>query len=683
MVTWFYFIVFMLSLLLTGSFLIKNKKADSVFVLFALLVNINCMGRYFLAASETLEMALWSNKFMYVGGCYLPLLTVMVLTKLCDLRISKSILVVMGIYSTVVLAAVFSIGKSDLYYKQVEMGYGDGYNYLVKVYGPLHNLYPVMMFVYAVIMILYLVYAFKKKTKISFRLVLTISITAFSIFVMYIIERIVGTNISFLAIGYLISIVLMMGYFQRINRYDMSVNICSSVEKTNEYGYIVLDEKYRYMNANELIKSVFSEIEDWIVDEVIPVSDSYLYKEVIQYVRDWNGEENNYKVIQNKDSFFQLTIRNVSYGNKEKAGFLLEFIDRTLEMKYYKTVEEYNARMEQEVARKTEELNIQQNKIKELFMQTVTALSDAVDAKDRYTSGHSKRVAEYSRMIAARMGKSKDEQDKIYRAGLLHDVGKIRIPAEIINKPGKLTEEEYNVIKLHPLTGYHILRGISDDEYIAVASKYHHERYDGKGYPNGLAGEKIPEVARILGVADAYDAMASNRSYRNALPQELVRDEIEKGAGSQFDPGIAAIMLQLIDEDKEYVMRQTDDKRRQILAVDDESMNIKILTHIMRDEPNYEIVAAESGKEALEILEQQTFDLILLDVKMPEMDGFETLRHIRTKYRTPVVFMTGDKTLDISAELKEMECDDYITKPFIPLMIKEVVHNMTEGMEIL
>lgn len=338
-----------------------------------------------------------------------------------------------------------------------------------------------------------------------------------------------------------------------------------------------------------------------------------------------------------------------------------------------------NAKMQKELEKKTEELWQQQQKTKKLFVQTVTALSEAVDAKDRYTSGHSKRVAEYSRMIAERLGKTKEEQEEIYRAGLLHDVGKIRIPAEIINKSGKLTDEEYNIIKIHPVTGYHILRGISEDSFIAIGAKYHHERYDGKGYPNGLIGEKIPEVARILGVADSYDAMASNRSYRTALPQAVIRSEIEKGKGTQFDPHIADIMLQMIDEDTKYRMKEADCLQRRVLTVDDEKMNSKIITHIMKDEPRYEIVAAESGKEALKLLEEQSFDLILLDVMMPEMDGMETLRQIRAQQNhTPVVLMTGDKTLEASTEFAELGCDDYITKPVLPLLIKEVIHNMTE-----
>lgn len=351
----------------------------------------------------------------------------------------------------------------------------------------------------------------------------------------------------------------------------------------------------------------------------------------------------------------------------------LEKARRTAEM------EEFQAELEKKVDEQTVELRDQQKKINDLYIQTVTALSEAVDAKDRYTSGHSKRVAEYSRMIAARMGKSKKEQEEIYRAGLLHDVGKIRIPVEIINKPGRLTDEEFNIIKIHPVTGYHILRGISGNSDIAIAAKYHHERYDGKGYPNGLEGENIPESARILGVADSYDAMTSNRSYRNALPQDVVRAEIEKGKGTQFDPYVADVMLQLMDEDIEYNMKQNDLTDRKILIVDDEPMNHRIIEHIIKEEGMYQIISAEGGREALDILEKEKVDVIMLDVVMPDMDGLETLRRIREKYQTPVVLMTADKTLDTSTEFAELGCDDYVTKPFLPLLIKEVIYNMTKN----
>ncbi len=210
----------------------------------------------------------------------------------------------------------------------------------------------------------------------------------------------------------------------------------------------------------------------------------------------------------------------------------------------------------QEVDRKTKEVRRQQERLERVFIQGVNALAGAIDAKDSYTNGHSVRVAEYARRIAEQSGMSAEAQGDIYIMGLLHDVGKIGIPGSIINKPGRLTDEEYAVIKKHPVLGAGILENITEFPKLATGAKWHHERYDGKGYPDGIAGDEIPVVARIIAVADAYDAMSSKRSYREVLSQSAVRAEIEKGKGTQFDPLFADAMLSLIDADTEYQMRE-------------------------------------------------------------------------------------------------------------------------------
>ena len=182
-----------------------------------------------------------------------------------------------------------------------------------------------------------------------------------------------------------------------------------------------------------------------------------------------------------------------------------------------------------------------------LFEETVEALANAIDAKDKYTHGHSTRVAILSKLIAEEAGLSDEECEQVYFAALLHDVGKIGVPDSIINKPGRLTDAEFEQIKLHPVLGNHILSSIKQSPYLSVGAHYHHERYDGRGYPEGLEGEAIPKIARIIAVADAYDAMTSTRSYRGALARQRVRDEIEAGVGTQFDSDYAAILLRLID----------------------------------------------------------------------------------------------------------------------------------------
>ena len=201
-------------------------------------------------------------------------------------------------------------------------------------------------------------------------------------------------------------------------------------------------------------------------------------------------------------------------------------------------------------------IKIESEKNVTLTTDMIKALVKTIDAKDPYTNGHSVRVAEYSKMIAEQEYSDTQKIQNIHNIALLHDIGKIAIPDEITNKPGKLTDEEYNLIKAHTITGAQILSEISSYPDLINGAKYHHERYDGRGYPCGLKGEEIPEIAAIIGVADAYDAMTSNRSYRKMLPQDVVRNEISKGLGTQFHPKWGKIMLQLIAQDTSYTMHQ-------------------------------------------------------------------------------------------------------------------------------
>ena len=210
-------------------------------------------------------------------------------------------------------------------------------------------------------------------------------------------------------------------------------------------------------------------------------------------------------------------------------------------------------RLKNDLAREVDKKAKENNR---LTLHVVQTLAEAIDAKDTYTNGHSGRVAAYSREIAKRLGYEESKQDEIYMMGLLHDVGKIGVPDWIINKTDRLTDEEFAEIKKHPSVGNRILKKIKEMPKLAYGARWHHERIDGRGYPDGLKGNEIPEEARIIAVADAYDAMTSNRSYRNVMPQAAVRSEIEKGKGSQFDERIADIMIGMIDEDTEYIMRE-------------------------------------------------------------------------------------------------------------------------------
>ena len=206
-----------------------------------------------------------------------------------------------------------------------------------------------------------------------------------------------------------------------------------------------------------------------------------------------------------------------------------------------------------EINRINAELSDAYDELEKAYLDMIETLRFTVEAKDPYTRGHSDRVSEYSVLIGKRMGLQDSEIDTLRVGGLFHDIGKIGIPDSILLKESKLTDEEYSEIKNHPSIGAHILCNAKVFQDIIPIVKHHHEKYDGNGYPSKLAGEDIPLLARIAAVADTFDAMTSKRTYRDALPIDVVKAEIEKCSGTQFDPRIAKVFLDILNEEYDKI----------------------------------------------------------------------------------------------------------------------------------
>ena len=202
-----------------------------------------------------------------------------------------------------------------------------------------------------------------------------------------------------------------------------------------------------------------------------------------------------------------------------------------------------------------DELKTTYDKLESAYMETIEILRFTVEAKDAYTRGHSDRVSAYSVLIGEALGLSEDDLKTLKIGGLFHDIGKIGIPDSILLKTDKLDDEEYSEIKNHPAIGAHILSNATIFKDIIPIVKHHHERFDGHGYPGKLKGEEIPYLARIATVADSFDAMTSKRSYRDSLPIDVVKEEIKKNSGTQFDPEIAEVFLKILDEQPEEIRR--------------------------------------------------------------------------------------------------------------------------------
>jgi energy-coupling factor transport system substrate-specific component len=233
------------------------------------------------------------------------------------------------------------------------------------------------------------------------------------------------------------------------------------------------------------------------------------------------------------------------------------------------------------------QLNKQQIKLN-MANETVMAIANAVDAKDVRTHQHSQRVAEYSEMIAQEMNcfkwwERRKALSNLKKAAQMHDIGKIGIPDSVLNKVGRLTDEEYAKMKSHVIRGAEILKDFTLVEHVEDGTKYHHERYDGRGYPEGLAGEQIPLFARIIGVADAFDAMTSNRVYRNHMDTDYVMNEMKRGRGTQFDPDALDAFLRLIEKGIINLDELYAQKRAEIQQAENEEAQEELKRRVEED----------------------------------------------------------------------------------------------------
>ncbi len=302
----------------------------------------------------------------------------------------------------------------------------------------------------------------------------------------------------------------------------------------------------------------------------------------------------------------------------------------------------------------------QRNELYQRFLGAMQSLVFALEATDRYTAGHSRRVSEISMAIGEKLHLDARQMEDLRWGSLLHDIGKIAISQAIINKPDKLTPEEYEHVISHTIVGASIMQPVVRNESVLAIIEHHHAHYNGRGLHQKIQGETIPLLARIVAVADAYDAMTSNRSYRTAMTHDEAFMEIRNEIGVQFDPLVANAFLELPQS-------KIHPEKNNVLIADDEP-SVRLLTRSVLSS-DYTVVEAANGSEALKAAIKYKPSLILMDILMPEMDGLQAVHELKSKPQTkeiPVIMLTAiDQRLNkkLSADLG---ANDYIIKPFHP-----------------
>jgi putative nucleotidyltransferase with HDIG domain len=344
------------------------------------------------------------------------------------------------------------------------------------------------------------------------------------------------------------------------NLLDMVLSVTVDVLKVGRVSLFLFDEKKENLVLKiskgldrELINNLTIPVGEGIIGKVAVEGKPLLIKDIDRELNKQKKSDSNDKYSNKSFLCVPLKIKNeiigvLSVNNKENNEI---FNENDLELLII---------LSSQIAVAIENANLYDD-MKDSYKTTILALSNALDAKDSYTGGHSSQVTKYAIPVAEYLGYNKKQLERLEYAGLLHDIGKIGIIENILNKNGRLTDDEFAIIKKHPVIGAEILQAVNFLEDIVPIVKYHHERWDGKGYPDGLKGEEIPLGARIISVSDTFDAMTSDRPYRDGLPAKIARDEIEKCSGSQFDPVVAHAFLKLFDEGK-IVVEKYDFKNR-------------------------------------------------------------------------------------------------------------------------
>jgi len=373
-------------------------------------------------------------------------------------------------------------------------------------------------------------------------------------------------------------------------------------------------------------------------------------------------------VIHDIDTVIE-SIRHGAYDYVTKP-FNLDVVDHSVKRAMEKRRLELELRdYQQHLERKVEE---QAKEIRRMFLGTMQSLVFALEAKDSYTAGHSYRVCEIALAIGKRLALSEDELEDLRWGSLLHDIGKIAIDQSILNKPAKLTAAEYEHVMTHTVVGGSILQPVVRNKRIIEIIEHHHTHYNGSGLNQKIKGEDISLLARIVAIADAYEAMTSARPFRAALSREEALAEIRWGISKQFDPLVANAFLGMKAAD-------ITPEKKKILIADDEA-NIRLLVRSILSN-NYTVIEAADGQEAVKAAQRHKPDLILMDILMPK-DGLQALYEIKTNLATKTILVVMLTAIGQELDKKlcaELGAAQYITKPFSLQELLDTVNQLLKS----
>jgi len=549
MITTYYDLMLAASLVLMLVYVfVWHKHFDIHIALVFVLVPINNLAYSQLCRVQTLEEALLAIKMTYIAGSYLfPIMTLSVFS-LCHIRLSAWLRAALLTLSTVIFVSMLSIGKSQLFYKSLTLLHEGEAVILVKEYGPLHTLFYAMLFGCFLLSIGAMVYSYLHKKQVSRKLIYLLFLPVVLSMACFFIGRRLVRQVELIPAAYVVAMITYLVIVHRMCLYDISDTAIDSLVQTGDTGFISFDFKYNYLGSNGTAKGIFPELKELTVDR--PIQHVPL---MCQTVLTWldsfrKDEAQNLILYERNERIYQVQVSYL-FDGRRRRGYQLFITDDTTDRQYINLLDRFNSELRDEVAEKTAH-------IVEMHDKLILGMATMVESRDNSTGGHIRRTSEGVRLLTAQiqadgeLGLSDEFCRRLVKAAPMHDLGKIAVDDAVLRKPGRFTPEEFEKMKAHAAEGarivHEILSGVEDDDFRRIAENvahYHHERWDGSGYPKGLRGEEIPIEARIMAIADVYDALVSKRVYKDSMSFDQAHSIIMEGMGKHFDPRLERYYL--------------------------------------------------------------------------------------------------------------------------------------------
>ena len=541
----YYYIFFLVSAVLTCVYVMIWHKHFSVTfsLLFAFIPIVN-LGYLFRAGAKNLEEALMAQKIIYFGGCFLILFITFYIYRMCRIRLPRWVITLMFCTSMAVYLCVLSIGRGKVFYRDVTATMEDGILALKKVYGPVHTFFYILLVLYFVMGFTAIAYSFFRKNQISRRIIWLLFIPEVVTVVSFLSNRMITDRFEVTPAGYVLAQVMYLLIGRYICMYDIEDTSIDSLMETGATGFISIDSGMKYLGSNETARTIFPELNDLVVDRPLKKSRT-LWELFNPWLNVFQEDEEKDKHYYNTQDRIYLVDINYLFHNGKKRGFQLVISDDTRNQQYIRLIDHYNEDLKREVKEKTDGIVRMHNNL-------IRSMAVLVESRDNSTGGHIIRTSDVvgflmeeimaDQVFSAENNITEDFRDDLIKAAPLHDIGKISVDDEILRKPGRFTPEEFSQMKLHAPEGAKVLHSIladTEDESFKILAEnvahYHHERMDGSGYPDGLKGEEIPVEARIMAIADVYDALVSKRVYKDRMSFEKADSIMMESMGKHFD----------------------------------------------------------------------------------------------------------------------------------------------------